>query len=79
MRIATKEQAAALARLSRSEDGKVLLDMLRSALAVQLNNLIFVKPDMVQRAQGHAESLRDMIEVVSSAPDTLDKMEKGRG
>lgn len=78
-RVTDAKTVAALARLSRSDDGRAMLAELRMWLETAKDNLVFVKPDMVQRAQGHAEILRDIVETIEGAPALLDKLEKRHG
>ena len=72
----TDKEFLALARLVRSEDGKVLMEYLVRAIADVKDRLVSADADsMLRRLQGRAESLKELAEALEQAPDLVVKLE----
>ena len=71
----------ALARLARSDDGKILMEYLHRSLADVKDRVLSIEADtQVRRMQGRGEALRDLVEALEQAPDLVSKLEhRARG
>lgn len=77
----TEREILALARVFRSEDGDVLVGWLGRALNEVMERLVSADVDAFRKLQGRAESIKDFVEALESAPDLVVKLEnraKGR-
>jgi hypothetical protein len=72
----TDKELLALARLSRSDDGKILMEYMARAKQEVVDKLVTVDADsMIRRLQGRAEALNDLAEALETAPDLVLKLE----
>lgn len=72
----TDKEFLALARLVRSEDGKVLMEYMVRAVADVKSRLVSAEADsLFRRLQGRAEALQELVEALESAPDLVVKLE----
>lgn len=70
------KEILALARLVRSDDGKVLVGYINRALQDVKDRVITLEPEsMIRRFQGRADALQYIVEALESAPDLVVKME----
>lgn len=71
-----RRRVAALMRVARTDDGRVLLELLEDALGRTKDMLVTSGPDAIGRLQGRAQALDDLLEAFTQAPDLLKKLEE---
>lgn len=72
----TDKELLALARLSRLDDGKVLLAYLTRTLEDVKDKLVSAESDStIRRLQGRADALKELAEALELAPDLIVKLE----
>lgn len=72
----TDHQWIALARLARSEDGLVLIGLLKAELQeVKDRALVIDQESQIRQMQGRGQQLRDLVEALESAPDLVVKLD----
>ncbi len=72
----TDHQWIAMARLARSEDGLVLIGLLKAELQeVKDRALVIDQESQIRQMQGRGQQLRDLVEALESAPDLVVKLD----
>lgn len=72
----TDKEILALARISRSLDGKILKEYLVRALDDVRDKVMVADTDtLIRRLQGRGEALKDFGEALEMAPDLVVKLE----
>ena len=65
-----------MARLARSEDGLVLIGLLKAELQeVKDRALVIDQESQIRQMQGRGQQLRDLVEALESAPDLVVKLD----
>ena len=67
------KQFQALARISRSTDGEVLMQLLETELDKLTNNLLDSSIDTTPRVQGMARECKDILAMLRQAPELAEK------
>lgn len=66
----------ALARLVRTDDGKIYLGYLKRVLEDVKDRLLSADAEtIIRRFQGRADALKDLVEALESAPDLVVKLQ----
>jgi len=63
----------ALARISKSDDGEVLLKLLETELEKLTNNLLDTSGDTTPRVQGMARECKDILTLLQVSPELAEK------
>jgi hypothetical protein len=72
----TDKEVLALARLARSDDGKVFMEYAARALMDVKDRLVSADAEStIRRFQGRADALQNLIEALEEAPDLVVKLE----
>ena len=72
----TDHQWIALARLARSEDGLVLMGLLKAELQeVKDRTLVVDQETQIRQMQGRGQQLKDLVEAMERAPDLVVKLD----
>lgn len=70
------KEILAMARLSRLDDGKILMEYLTRAYSDIKDRLVLADAEStIRRFQGRAEALQELVEAMESAPDLVAKLE----
>lgn len=66
----------AFSRLSRTDDGKILLGYLKAGLANVVDRMLTLDSDvLVRRMQGRGEAIKELVEALEISPDLVVKLE----
>lgn len=68
-----QKELEALARLSRTPDGEVLIKLLSAEIQTVQDRLIDIVPDHVARLQGHARVIKDLHRLLVEAQELVNK------
>lgn len=66
-------QFQALARISRSDDGEVLMRLLETELEKLTNNLLDASGETTPRVQGMARECKDILTLLRNSPELAEK------
>lgn len=72
----TDKEILAMARVVRTDDGKILAEYLARAATDIKDRLVSADAEStIRRFQGRAEALQELVEALESAPDLVVKLE----